>query len=406
MLPLIAQGIPSYSHLFQTASSTLTKTTYNSHTSLAFQSLSSTQPVDPSYTYNELISQGYLSSDGDGLKGAGGYQRIWDSCTGTPFLWDPTTRIWISYDDGESAALKADYARKMGLAGVGFYDSTGFDVVGLKRIAKGLVGELTVDSTDDEEPEEAASSAADASTEGEDSTVYLGGAASASATSKAHKASITSTRTESSSTTVWWTPESTVWWTASPTSSVVWWTPESATATATSTSTAHATTTTPPSGVWTAPANDVKVPSASKPSYTSSRSSERSSASKSSSTHKSEAASSSAFVRSASRSSSPSPSASVKSHDLAAALVFGSSSAAHAESTATASSRTRDANTVSGTTKSVVASTREPAGQAAVLATASSDAAVASASPLVELVAKRAWSSRPQHRAGRHQQGR
>lgn len=36
-----------------------------------------------------------------------GFERHWDNCTSTPFLFNPETRVLITYDDAESAALKA-----------------------------------------------------------------------------------------------------------------------------------------------------------------------------------------------------------------------------------------------------------------------------------------------------------
>ena len=49
-------------------------------------------------------------------------------CTRTssqPFLFNPTTKSFISYDDPQSFALKGAYAKKAGLAGVNMFDSTG-----------------------------------------------------------------------------------------------------------------------------------------------------------------------------------------------------------------------------------------------------------------------------------------
>lgn len=39
-------------------------------------------------------------------------------CTSTPFLFNPTKKLFLSYDDVTSTGIKAGYAKKMGLAGV------------------------------------------------------------------------------------------------------------------------------------------------------------------------------------------------------------------------------------------------------------------------------------------------
>lgn len=57
-----------------------------------------------------------LSSDGS--KGASGYTRYFDSCTATPFLFNPSKKHYIGYDDATSASIKARWAIQQGLAGV------------------------------------------------------------------------------------------------------------------------------------------------------------------------------------------------------------------------------------------------------------------------------------------------
>ncbi|ORY90135.1 glycoside hydrolase superfamily [Leucosporidium creatinivorum] len=134
----ILLGVPGYSHVFRTKSTKLATTTFRGVKTTAFQTLLATQPSDPTTTYNGLISNGWLSSDG--TKGAGGYTRYWDACTRTPFLFSPATKRWISYDDASSIGAKALYARSKGLAGVNFYDSTGPSGAVYDAATKGLKG--------------------------------------------------------------------------------------------------------------------------------------------------------------------------------------------------------------------------------------------------------------------------
>ncbi len=44
--------------------------------------------------------------------------RYWDSGAKVPYLYNPTSRVWISYDDDESMRSKATYVNTRGLGGV------------------------------------------------------------------------------------------------------------------------------------------------------------------------------------------------------------------------------------------------------------------------------------------------
>lgn len=54
--------------------------------------------------------------------GKNGYTRYWDADAKAPYLWNPTTRTFISYADAESFRHKTEYVRKAGLAGVMFWE--------------------------------------------------------------------------------------------------------------------------------------------------------------------------------------------------------------------------------------------------------------------------------------------
>ncbi|KAL8276822.1 hypothetical protein RQP46_010753 [Phenoliferia psychrophenolica] len=72
----------------------------------------------------ELISEGLLSWDQK--SGKNGFTRYWDDCTSTPFLFNPSTKVFITYDDSESIGLKAEFAVTQGLAGLFVFNSLGF----------------------------------------------------------------------------------------------------------------------------------------------------------------------------------------------------------------------------------------------------------------------------------------
>jgi chitinase len=84
--------------------------------------------IDASYTRiaNELADRN-------------GYARMWDADAQAPYLWNAAERIFVSYEDPKSLALKCEYIRKRGLAGAMFWQ-LGDDQTGalLKTLADGL----------------------------------------------------------------------------------------------------------------------------------------------------------------------------------------------------------------------------------------------------------------------------
>ncbi len=63
------------------------------------------------YDYDH-IKKSYLST----------YTRYWDSQSKVPFLYNPSTGIWISYDDLQSITIKNDYIKREKLAGAMFWE--------------------------------------------------------------------------------------------------------------------------------------------------------------------------------------------------------------------------------------------------------------------------------------------
>ncbi|HEX4022289.1 MAG TPA: glycoside hydrolase family 18 protein [Acidobacteriaceae bacterium] len=54
-----------------------------------------------------------------------GFIRYWDSTASVPYLYSPTEKIFISYEDAQSLALKCKYILDHKLAGVMFWDYSG-----------------------------------------------------------------------------------------------------------------------------------------------------------------------------------------------------------------------------------------------------------------------------------------
>ncbi|OAA55438.1 chitinase [Cordyceps fumosorosea ARSEF 2679] len=66
------------------------------------------------WQWKHLRDQGVLSSP---TTASAPWVRQWDSTSQTPWLFNPQTKTFISYDDPQSLKIKADYAASKGLAG-------------------------------------------------------------------------------------------------------------------------------------------------------------------------------------------------------------------------------------------------------------------------------------------------
>jgi chitinase len=53
-----------------------------------------------------------------------GFVRHWDDTAKVPYLWNATTREFISYDDPQSLSLKARYVRQRGLLGMMYWEQS------------------------------------------------------------------------------------------------------------------------------------------------------------------------------------------------------------------------------------------------------------------------------------------
>jgi len=73
--------------------------------------------------FNALVSMGVLARSSTGTYSAiNGYQRLWDSCSSTPFLRNAVRGVVVTYDDPDSIRLKAQYAASRGIGGIAFWD--------------------------------------------------------------------------------------------------------------------------------------------------------------------------------------------------------------------------------------------------------------------------------------------
>jgi GH18 family chitinase len=68
---------------------------------------------EAAHPYSELVAK---------FIDRGGFVREWDAKAQAPFLWNAQTRAFITYDDPQSIAIKAEYVRKHRLGGVMFWE--------------------------------------------------------------------------------------------------------------------------------------------------------------------------------------------------------------------------------------------------------------------------------------------
>jgi chitinase len=54
-----------------------------------------------------------------------GFEKFWDSAASVPYLYNPSSRTFVSYEDERSLMLKCRYVKEQKLAGVMFWDYSG-----------------------------------------------------------------------------------------------------------------------------------------------------------------------------------------------------------------------------------------------------------------------------------------
>ena len=82
------------------------------------------------HSYQELVEK---------LIGKQGFVRYWDARAQAPYLWNDTSRVFITYDDPQSIAIKARYVLQHRLGGIMFWElSQDHDDELLDTVARGL----------------------------------------------------------------------------------------------------------------------------------------------------------------------------------------------------------------------------------------------------------------------------
>ena len=126
-------GVPAYGYVSRSTENTLrTRHARRNAISLVPDS-------DGQITFSQLVQQGALIRNvvGQSIEqeplnpiseefvGWSGFERKWDGCSATPYLVNTVVKQVVSYDDPESLAIKAQFVKTMGMAGVNFWEVTG-----------------------------------------------------------------------------------------------------------------------------------------------------------------------------------------------------------------------------------------------------------------------------------------
>lgn len=81
-------------------------------------------PTSPGGTFNfwGMIADGFLKEDGTAANGI--YYR-YDNCSQTPYVYNKTSQVMISYDDARSFQAKGDFIKTQGLRGFAMWETGG-----------------------------------------------------------------------------------------------------------------------------------------------------------------------------------------------------------------------------------------------------------------------------------------
>lgn len=136
----IVLGVPTYGHSFSVAPSDafakgekelVSYPSFNASNQPLGDTWASAGAVDvcgvfegPGGTYNfwSLIDDGFLTNEG---KAAPGIYYRYDSCSQTPYVYNETSQVMISFDNAESYAAKGSYVKNAGLRGFSMWEAGG-----------------------------------------------------------------------------------------------------------------------------------------------------------------------------------------------------------------------------------------------------------------------------------------
>ncbi|KIK94729.1 glycoside hydrolase family 18 protein [Paxillus rubicundulus Ve08.2h10] len=154
----IVLGVPAYGHSYTVPTSTaVSGSTLNIYTAFDKTNIPIGDSWDPPattpdicgnapvgngnsgvYNFWALIQDGFLNQDGSV---ASGMNSLFDQCSQTPFVYNPSSQIMVSYDDAQSFTAKGQYIDQAGLLGFAMYEAGGdYNNILVNAINKAMAG--------------------------------------------------------------------------------------------------------------------------------------------------------------------------------------------------------------------------------------------------------------------------
>ncbi|KAI0047940.1 glycoside hydrolase family 18 protein [Auriscalpium vulgare] len=81
-----------------------------------------TQGASGVFDYWGLVKGGWLSENGTAAEGI---SHLFDECSQTPFVYNSSSGVFVSYDDAQSLAAKGSFIKTMGLRGFSMWETGG-----------------------------------------------------------------------------------------------------------------------------------------------------------------------------------------------------------------------------------------------------------------------------------------
>ncbi|KAG0707952.1 glycoside hydrolase family 18 protein [Suillus ampliporus] len=133
----ILLGVPSYGHGYSISTSVAVQnnalTSYPSFNTNNFVTGDSwdaagpdacgiSQPASGDFNFWGLIAGGFLNEDGSVASGMTGR---FDTCSQTPYVYNPNTQVMVAYDNAQSFTAKGNFIKQAGLGGFALWEMGG-----------------------------------------------------------------------------------------------------------------------------------------------------------------------------------------------------------------------------------------------------------------------------------------
>ncbi|KAI9452739.1 chitinase [Russula earlei] len=123
----IVLGVPSYGHSYFVTQSNAYNSSHQIHPYVPFDSSKQPpgdkwNPTTGVFEFWGLIAGGFLNADGTA---ASGINYDFDTCSQTPYVYNPKSEVMVSYDNAHSYAAKGQFIKTAGLRGFTMWEAGG-----------------------------------------------------------------------------------------------------------------------------------------------------------------------------------------------------------------------------------------------------------------------------------------